>query len=245
MGLVNRFLSNILELQPQPDGILVTNLGTIFAASTTGLPLYADYSCNIANGRAAALLQPYGVVQATAPLEFRAEEILAQPARSPLALEAVVHGQLPGMVSDHCLPAALLDGSTRFQICSGSCRRRQFGLRDTAGMVHPLEIDTSCRNHLFMAHELALLPYLRSFYGAGFGSLRLEIPCYNAAEAGAVTALYRANIDRLWGDPEAYEFATENWEQLLQARTATFGAGPYLRGVLVQESGAKVMKNSI
>ena len=235
MGRVNRFLSDLLELQPQPDGILVTNLGTIFAASATGLPLYADYSCNIANSRAAALLQSYGVVQTTAPLEFRAEEILALPARSPLALEAVVHGQLPGMVSDHCLPAALLDGSTRFQICSGSCRRRRFGLRDTAGMVHPLEIDTSCRNHLFMAHELALLPYLRSFYGAGFGSLRLEIPCYSAGEAGAVTALYRANIDRLWRDPEAYEFATADWERLLQARTATFGAGPYLRGVQVKE----------
>jgi len=235
MGRVNRFLSDLLELQPQPDGILVTNLGTIFAASATGLPLYADYSCNIANGRAAALLQSYGAVQTTAPLEFRAEEILALPARSPLALEAVVHGQLPGMVSDHCLPAALLDGTTRFQICSGSCRRMRFGLRDAAGMVHPLEIDTSCRNHLFMAHELALLPYLRSFYGAGFGSLRLEIPCYSAGEAGAVTALYRANIDRLWGDPEAYEFATDDWERLLQARTATFGAGPYLRGVQVKE----------
>jgi putative protease len=235
IGRVHRFLSDLLELQPQPDGILVTNLGTIFAASSTGRPLYADYSCNVANGRAAALLQSYGAVQTTAPLEFRAEEILALPVRSPLAVEAVVHGQLPGMVSDHCLPAALLDGGTRFQICSGSCRRQRFGLRDAAGMVHPLEIDTSCRNHLFMAHELALLPYLRSFYGAGFGSLRLEIPCYNAAEAGAVTALYRTNIDRLWKDPEAYEFATADWEQLLQVRTATFGAGPYLRGVQVQE----------
>jgi putative protease len=233
MDRVNLFLSRLLELQPKPDGVLVTNLGTILAAGATGLPLYADYSCNIANGEAATLLQPYGAVQTTAPLEFRAEEILALPARSPLATEAVVHGQLPGMVSDHCLPAALLDGGTRFQICSGSCRRRRFGLRDTAGMVHPLEIDTSCRNHLFMAHELALLPYLRSFYGAGFGSLRLEIPCYSAGEAGAVTALYRANIDRLWGDPEAYEFAIADWERLLQARTATFGAGPYLRGVLV------------
>ena len=235
MGRVHRLLSDLLDLQPQPDGIMVTNLGAIFAASTTGLPLYADYSCNIANGRAAALLQSYGAVQATAPLEFRAEEILSLPAGSPLALEAVVHGQLPGMVSDHCLPAALLDGATRFQICSGSCRRRRFGLRDAAGMVHPLEIDTTCRNHLFMAHELALLPYLRSFYGAGFRSLRLEIPCYTAAEAGTVTALYRANIDRLWGDPEAYEFSTADWEQLIQARKATFGAGPYLRGVQVKD----------
>ena len=115
----------------------------------------------------------------------------------------------------------------------------RFGLRDAAGMVHPLEIDTNCRNHLFMAHELALLPYLRSFYGTGFRSLRLEIPGYSAAEAGAVTALYRANIDRLWRDPEVYEFATDDWEQLLQARKATFGAGPYLRGVQVQRMNSR------
>ncbi len=235
MGRVHQLLSAIQELQPPPDGVLVTNLGTVQAARSTGLPLYADYSCNIANGRAAALLQSYGAAQATVPLEFRAEEILAMPSRSALPLEAVIHGQLPAMVSDHCLPAALLDGSTHFQICSGACRRQRFGLRDTAGMVHPLEIDTSCRNHLFMAHELALLPYLRSFYGAGFHSLRLEIPGYSATEAGAVTAIYRGQIDRLWDDPEAYAFKAADWEQLLQARQATFGAGPYVRGVRVKE----------
>ncbi|MGD0152470.1 MAG: U32 family peptidase [Thermacetogeniaceae bacterium] len=235
MGRVHQLLSAIRQLQPPPDGVLVTNLGTIYAARSTGLPLYADYSCNIANGRATALLQSAGAVQATVPLEFRAEEILAMPSQAALPLEAVIHGQLPAMVSDHCLPAALLDGATRFQICSGACRQHRFGLRDTAGMVHPLEIDTSCRNHLFMAHELALLPYLRSFYGAGFHSLRLEIPGYSAAEAGAVTGLYREQIDRLWSDPETYAFKTADWEQLLQARCAAFGTGPYTRGVRVKE----------
>lgn len=238
MGRVNGLLAAIRELQPQPDGIMVTNLGTIFAARTTGLPLYADYSCNIANARSAALLQSYGAVQAAAPLEFQAKEVLALPARSSLALEAVIHGQLPGMVSDHCLPAALLDGATRFQICSGSCRRRRFGLRDATGMVHPLEIDTNCRNHLFMAHELALLPYLRSFYGAGFRSLRLEIAGYGAEEAGAATALYRSNIDRLWSDPEAYAFDASDWERLLRSRKGPFGTGPYTRGVRIRGMGS-------
>ncbi len=233
IGRTHRFLAALMELQPRPDGILAGNVGVIQAARTTGLPLYADFSCNVANARTAALLQACGVVQATAALEFRVEEILAMPARSPLALEAVVHGQLPCLISDHCILAALLDGATRLQICSGACRQRRFGLRDEAGMVHPLETDTDCRNHLFLAHELALLPYLRSFYGPGFHSLRLEIPRYNAAEAGAVTALYRANIDRIWNDPNTYEFSVDDWGKLLQTRNATFGAGPYLRGVLV------------
>jgi putative protease len=234
MDRIKALLEIIRESQPLPDGILVTNLGTVLAARATGLPLYADYSCNIANGRAAALLQSCGVVQATAPLEFRAEEILALPARTPLALEAIVHGELPGMISDHCLPAALLDGGSRYQICSGACRRMRLGLRDATGAVHPLEIDTDCRNHLYMACELALLPYLRSFYGSGFTSLRLEIPHYNAAEAGAVTALYRAHIYRIWSDPDAYVFPRADWDRLLQARGGPFGTGPYTRGVITE-----------
>lgn len=214
-----------------PDGILVTNLGTVFAASRlTTLPLYADYSCNTANQEAASLLQEYRVVQFTAPLEFCYEEILALPGGA-LPVEAVVHGNLPAMVSDHCLPAALLDNSTRHQICSGQCRRRRYGLKDTAGQIHPLEVDQDCRNHIYLANELALLPYLRSFYGAGFASLRLEIPLYLPEEAAAVTRLYRAEIDRLWEDPEGYSFQESSWRKLLAVRKGPFGTGPYTQGV--------------
>ncbi len=222
----------------EPDGILVANLGAIYAASkTTRLPLYADYACNLANQEAAALLQKYGVVQATAPLEFCWEELLLMSREFPLPLEAVVHGTLPAMVSDHCLPAALLEGTTRYQLCPGPCRKMQYGLRDAAGQIHPLETEHNCRNHLFLAHELALLPYLRSFYGAGFKSLRLEIPTYSAEEAGAVTKLYRANLDRLWESPTSYRFLEGDWEKLLQARKGPFGTGPYTRGVKVNKTG--------
>ncbi len=229
----NFFLEKLQELKP--DGILVTNLGTVYAAAKiTGLPLYADYSCNIANQEAACLLQDYQVTQVTAPLEFCFEEILALP-EGPLPVEAVIHGSLPTMVTDHCLPAALLEGTTKHQICSGSCRKRSFGLKDTTGQVHILEVDQDCRNHIFLANELALLPYLRSFYGAGFASLRLEIPLYKAKDAAAVTKLYRTQLDLLWEDPTSYAFSESCWDQLCALRKGPFGTGPYTTGVNVKE----------
>lgn len=223
------FLEMIRECSP--DGILVTNLGTVYAAAKmTTLPLYADYSCNTANQEAAALLKDYRVVRITAPLEFCYEEILALPG-GVLPVEAVIHGNLPTMVADHCLTAALLEGKTRYQICSGQCRKRRYGLRDTTGQVHPLEMDRDCRNHIYLANELALLPYLRSFYGAGFASLRLEIPLYRPEEVSAVTRLYRTEIDRLWGDPAGYSFPESSWHELLGIRKVPFGTGPYTLGV--------------
>lgn len=228
------FLEKIKKLNP--DGILVTNLGTIYAAAkNTSLPLYADYSCNLANEEAAAVLKDYRTVQLTAPLEFCYEEILALPG-GPLAVEAVIHGHLPAMVTDHCLPAALIEYTTKYQICGGLCQRRQYGLQDTAGQVHPLAVDQNCRNHLYMANELALIPYLRSFYGAGFDSLRLEIPLYSAEEAAAITRLYREEIDRLWGEPENYSFQESIWQELLKIRKGPFGTGPYTSGVKLKNN---------
>lgn len=217
------------------DGILVTNLGTIYAASKiTELSLYADYSCNIANQQAAALLKDYRVVQVTAPLEFCCEEILAMPGHE-LPVETVIHGSLPTMVTDHCISAAVLEGTTKHHPCSGVCRKRSYGLRDTAGQVHTLEVDQSCRNHIYLANELALLPYLLSFYGAGFAGLRLEIPLYRANEVETVTKLYRQEIDHLWDDPSNYTFSESSWQQLLQIKKVYFGTGPYTTGVKVKE----------
>ncbi|MDD4360332.1 MAG: U32 family peptidase [Syntrophaceticus sp.] len=216
------------------DGLLVTNLGTIYtAAKSTDLPLYADYSCNIANQAAAELFKDYQVIQVTASIELHWEEIMTMTGKE-LPVEAVIHGNLPSMVTEHCLPAALLEGTTRAQLCSGICRKRPYGLKDTAGKVHSVEIDQNCRNHIYMANELALLPYLYSFYGAGFASLRLEIPLYKADEAGAVTKLYRQEIDGLWDDPTDYAFSESSWQELLKVKPVAFGTGPYTTGERVK-----------
>lgn len=86
-----------------------------------------------------------------------------------------------------------------------------------------------------MANELALLPYLISFYGAGFAGLRLEIPLYKAAEVKTVTRLYRQEIDHLWADPADYTFPESSWQQLLQINKGPFGTGPYTTGVKVKD----------
>jgi putative protease len=218
----------------QPDGLQVTNLGSVYEASRlTDLPLYADYSCNIANYDAARFLSGYRVGWFTAALELSAEELLSMSQGFALPLEAVIHGTLPTMVSEHCLPAALLDGKTKYQICSGCCEEVSYGLRDSAGGVHPIEIDQYCRNHIFLVHELGLLPYLRTFYGAGLASLRLEIPTYQADEAGEVTAIYRRRLKRVWQNPDDLCSVSE-WEQLQHSRPVPFGTGPYTRGIRVK-----------
>ncbi len=232
MERIHMLLEDLEELRP--DGVLVGNLGTIFAASKeTSLPLYADYSCNIANREAASLLKDYRLVLATAPIELCFEEVALLARDFPLDLEVVVHGPLPAMVSDHCLPAALLRGGTRYQVCPGPCEERQYGLRDAAGLVHAVECDHSCRNFIFLAHELALLPYLKSVLGLGARSLRLEVPTYTPEEVAGTVRLYKEQLRAVWADPERYRFPAAAWAELKGIRNQPFGPGPYAAGVKV------------
>lgn len=233
MGRVLSFIEIVQDLEP--EGILVTNLGAVYAAyQSTGLPLYADYSCNITNREAALLLKSYRVKQITASIEFCYEEILSLLKKLPVALEIIVHGQLPVIITEHCIPAAI-KGTTKYKICKGLCQGKRYGLLDKEGQIYPLELDSNCRNHIFLARELALLPFLPSFYGSGIKSLRLEIPTYSSDEAAIVTRIYRRNIDRLWENPDQYHLPEVEWEALLSLERGPYTAVNYTNGVRVSK----------
>lgn len=244
MSQVNHFLDLMQQLRP--GGILITNLGTLQAAwSRTELPLQADYSLNIANRQAAELLHRFRVNRFTASLELSYQEVLKLLEDFPFPLEMVVHGTLPTMVSEQCLLAALLEGGTRQQICSGTCRLASYALKDAAGEIHQLETDFHCRSHLFLGKELALLPYLSSLYGAGLDSLRLELPTHSPEETGTITAIYREQLDRLWEEPASYRIGARIWERLLAVRKAAYGTGPSTRGIKVKETAVDACDTSL
>ncbi|HHP50674.1 MAG TPA: U32 family peptidase [Moorella mulderi] len=221
------FKEIITSLRPQ--GILAGNLGILNDLRTSSLPLWADFSMNVANGKAASFLAECGVEGLTAPIEFHREEILSLVRDCPLPVELIIHGSLPAMISEHCLVAALLEGTTKFGPCKGVCHRTYWGIKDEAGEIHPVEMDYACRTHIYMGKELALLPYLPLLRAAGFARLRLEIPLYTPEEAERVTGIYRKALDNL-----EERVLKECWRSLLNAFPHKgFGPGPWEKGVKV------------
>lgn len=175
-----------------PDALMVPNLGALQRArQDTDLPLYADFSFNVMNSRAVELLAGQGASQVTLSLEasFQDLEILAQ--RSRLPLEALVHGPLPGMVLQHCLPGMFLARSTAQDPCPAPCHRGRYALRDALGQVRPIAVDGHCNNLLYLSRELACLFHLGHFRGPSLVSLRIEAQFYPGEWVGTVTRLYR------------------------------------------------------
>ena len=203
-----------------PDGLLVSNLGSLRLAQETSLPLQADFSFNLFNHIAAKFLQDNGITLATASLELSFAQLRLLAAHSPLPLEIIVHGAYESMICDHNLPALSLDYDP---LANPAFCDRRYALRDRAGEIHPIRMDQYGRNHILFAKDLCLAPYLEKFNG--LASYRIEAQDYTAALTGQLTRFYRQALDNLAaGHPRC---DTEELHQLEQQSPRAFGIGAY------------------
>jgi len=211
-----------------PAGILVGNLGMAYLArQVTTLPLYADYSFNIFNHVAAELLAELGIAGGTISLEMTLKQSLELLQNSPLPLEVIIHGPIPAMISEHCLPAAILARTNNSIHCGQVCRQGSFALRDILGQNYLLANDQFCRTHILMPKDRCLLPYLGHLAAAGAARFRIEAQIYTPDQAALITGIYRRELDKLFANPAQYAISPALLTELAQCTNRELGRGPY------------------
>ena len=191
-GELEQFLPAVAKLQP--DGILVSNLGTLsLAKKLTDLPLRADLSFNLFNPLAAEFLRDNGIRMAAASLELSFGQLRSLTEHTALPIEAVIHGSYESMICDHNLPGMSLPHYHFLD--NPELMNRPYALLDRAGEVHPIRTDQYGRSHIYFAKDLCLYPYLEKF--GGVASCRIEAQLYDPDWAGILTGLYRRALDGL------------------------------------------------
>lgn len=217
----------------KPSGIMVGNLGTLqLARQLKDLDIYGDAYLNVINTFSVEQLKKLGVKELTLQPEIYYKHSFLLTKTASLPFEIIAHGPLTAMVMDHCVPAALLHGSSWWEVCNYPCREGKLSLMDEKGLEHPLEVDENCRNHVFLGREVALLPFMKPFVKAGIGSFRLDLRTCPWEIIASLTELYRKNLDFIKKYPEEYWFDMEDWRKLKKlCPDVTFGFGGYLKGV--------------
>jgi putative protease len=208
----------------RPDGIMVSNLGSLrLARELTDLPIHTDFSFNIFNHMSVEFLKHQGAVKATVSPEAAYRQIVELNKQSNLPLELIVHGPLEAMVSEHCFLSAAMN--TPRGTCQNVCRSQQYALLDSAGEEHAVMTDYMCRSHILFANDLCLLPYLASLSNLAY--CRIEAHHYSSDHTGLVTALYRAELDKLKSEGASYSFDQTLLGKLLKASPRKLGTGVF------------------
>lgn len=205
----------------RPDGLMISNPGTLaLARQYSTLPLYADFSFNVFNHLTTRLLKEHGVVQATVSPEAAIEQVCTLAANSELPLEIIAHGPLEAMILDHHILKAAMPTAEE-----DSFTETRYSLLDTAGEQHPIILDQFGRNHILFAKDLCLLPFLGKLNG--LVQIRIEGQHYTAGQVGAVTRLYRQELDKAAVQAEAYTPSTAVLTELAAQSPRELGIGAF------------------
>jgi putative protease len=175
-----------------PDGVLIRNLGAL--DHFRGSPLFkvGDFSLNIANPLAAALLKEEGLDRLTASYDLNAEQLADLLGGTPPGwFEITLHQHMPLFHMEHCVFAAFLSDGTDHTNCGRPCDRHSVQLRDRVGMDHPLKADVGCRNTVFHARPQSGAAFLARFLQAGAAAFRIELLTENSDQARTTLASYQ------------------------------------------------------
>lgn len=149
------------KLKPHIDGILVGNLGAIFAFKSLGLDMAGDYSLNIFNGLSAEFYLKEGLTQITPSLEIGAEGF-RRLCENCGSLEVVSYGRLTAMYFDH-----------DFHKAFNAKEAGPLKLYNEAG-IYEIYKDQHGRSHMLTTHRFTLLPFLDEIVALGVKMLRIE-----------------------------------------------------------------------
>lgn len=226
------------------DYVLVHNLGAIRLAREFGLKILGDYSLNVLNIQAVNLLEESGVSGVTASLECSYKHLKQLSDRAPLPVECVVHGPVPGMILEHCIPAMVTSKSHKKDHCRQVCQYMGYALKDERGEIRPIELDQYCRTHLLLARDICLLPYLHSFVQTGVKVLRIEAQYYDDSLVKTLVRMYHKYLGVCAEHPNiSLPIQESEWDVLTENSPREFNLGGYVQDVTHSKSTAEVMKS--
>jgi len=213
------------------EGVLAGNLGLlrVLAQSLPGVPVVTDFGLNAFNRFAVEYLLDQGAVRITLSPELTMGQVRELAGRYPV--EVLVQGALELMVSDHCLPGAVLGEGTAGDPCRGACRKGGYGLRDRTGAVFPVETDWNCRMHIFNSRDLCLVDDIPELALAGVSCVRVEARRESPQYVARTVEIYRQALDGLSAGRRDRPDLGEAREKLLALSPAGVTKGHFYRGV--------------
>lgn len=226
------------------DYVLIHNLGAIRLAMEFGLNILADYSLNVLNVQAINLLKELGACGVTTSWECSFNRLKQISGESSLPVECIVHGPVSSMVLEHCIPAMATSKSHKNDHCRQVCQYMGYALKDDRGEIRTIEVDQYCRNHLLLARDVCVLPYLHSFVQTGVKALRIEAQYYEDALVKTLVGLYRKYLGIIQEHPNlALPVLESDWDQLTEESPRGFNLGGYVRDIANSKSTAEVMRS--
>ena len=173
------------------DALIIQDMG-ITQLDLPPIPLHASTQADNCTPEKIDFLHKAGFTQVVLARELTLEETRLIAERTPMRLEAFVHGALCVSYSGRCyLSAALSDRSAKRGNCAKDCRL-PYSLVDNDGQ-------TIVKNkHLLSLKDLNRSAELEAMIQAGISSFKIEGRLKDVSYVKNITAYYRRKLDEIF-----------------------------------------------
>lgn len=177
------------------DAIIVASLGVIQLAKMVApkLQIHLSTQSSLINSMALSKMAEYGVDRVVLGRECTLSDIESITSKSPIEVEAFIHGGMCVNYSGRCTLSNFMTGRDANRGgCAQSCRWK-YHLYD--GYDH--EISDSTTLFSMSAKDLCAIPYIEKLIHCGVSSLKIEGRMKTAYYVATVVQTYRNLIDEI------------------------------------------------
>ena len=208
------------------DAVIVQDLGLMSLVRRT-LPhvrLHASTQVGAYDSGTVRVLAELGCARVTLARELAIPEIATLSASTAVETESFVHGALCFCYSGQCLMSSLIGArSANRGLCAQPCRL-PYDLITPDGETVEAE-----GRYLLSPKDLAGAGSLPELVASGSSALKIEGRMKGPEYVALVVGVYRALLDRVSADPDAFDVTQGEWEVLEEAFNRGFTDG-YLHG---------------
>ncbi len=164
-------VKNLKKLKGNCAGFIAPSIGAIELLESESLgPIYGDYALNVMNNLALRELSNRKLAGVCISPELSLSEMLEM--RGEMLLEAVVHGSMPLMTSEHCVVGAVA-GDKHGHHCKMPCKQGRYSFKDRKNYIFPLLLQQDCTMQVLNARELCAIEEVHSLLAGPISRVRL------------------------------------------------------------------------
>lgn len=238
---IEGIISYLKELEKiKVDAIIISDTGVIDLAKeyAPDIPIHLSTQSNTLNWPSCNFWHKQGIERVVLGREVSLKEIKEISEKSPVTLEAFIHGAMCMAYSGRCMLSMYMTGESAN---SGSCThpcRWEYYVVEKQRIDEPMSIEEDERGiYIFNSKDLCMLPYLKDFIDSGIESLKIEGRMKSIHYIATVTKAYRKAVDTILKGEDFNRIIPQ-----LMAELNGIGERDYTTGFYLEERDAGMMQ---
>lgn len=213
------------------DALIVSDPGVIGLAKkyAPSIPIHLSTQSNTTNWASCNFWHEQGVERVVLGREVTLKDIAEISEKSPVEIEAFVHGAMCMAYSGRCMLSMYMTGkSANCGSCTHPCRWEYY-LVEKQRLEDPMPVYEDERGtYIFNSKDLCMLPYLKDFIDSGVTSLKIEGRMKSIHYVATVTKAYKTLLTAIENKEDIVELTKSLSEELNGIGERDYTTGFYL-----------------